>query len=308
VFADAAAYGGLFLSALVAATILPMQSEAVLAGLIVAGVSLATNLVDGSVALGGLPGADPEKWRVAYQVTGLAIAMAAALAALRWAEASHGFFGLVWLGAALALGLAALLPGGRAALLGMALAVVGVPMLALVLHGRWAAAMIWAAVPIALGLLALQLVLDDPALLLWLRSLRRFALNPENASPARIALWAEALRWAAAAPWGLGIGGFTIAAGSGDDRHLHTHNHALDALVEGGIPGLVFWLLVFGGAVLLALRFLPRVAPGRAAAITALALPSLLAAMVSTDLGNRMVWFAAGLLLSLGVEAKPRHV
>ena len=35
--ADLAAYGGLFLSALVAATILPMQSEAVLAGLIVAG-------------------------------------------------------------------------------------------------------------------------------------------------------------------------------------------------------------------------------------------------------------------------------
>ena len=35
--ADLGAYGGLFLSALVAATILPMQSEAVLAGLIVAG-------------------------------------------------------------------------------------------------------------------------------------------------------------------------------------------------------------------------------------------------------------------------------
>lgn len=35
--ADAAAYGGLFLSALVAATILPMQSEAVLVGLVLAG-------------------------------------------------------------------------------------------------------------------------------------------------------------------------------------------------------------------------------------------------------------------------------
>ncbi|GAB4068924.1 DedA family protein [Ancylobacter sonchi] len=34
---DLAAYAGLFLSALVAATILPMQSEAVLAGLLVAG-------------------------------------------------------------------------------------------------------------------------------------------------------------------------------------------------------------------------------------------------------------------------------
>ena len=28
--------------------------------------------------------------------------------------------------------------------------------------------------------------------------------------------------------------------------------------------------------------------------------------MVSTDLGNRMAWFALGLLLSLGVEAEPR--
>ena len=35
--ADAAAYGGLFLSALVAATVLPMQSEAVLVGLMLAG-------------------------------------------------------------------------------------------------------------------------------------------------------------------------------------------------------------------------------------------------------------------------------
>jgi len=35
---DAAAYGGLFLAALLAATILPMQSEAVLVGLILAGV------------------------------------------------------------------------------------------------------------------------------------------------------------------------------------------------------------------------------------------------------------------------------
>ena len=35
---DAAAYGGLFLAALLAATILPMQSEAVLAGLVIGGL------------------------------------------------------------------------------------------------------------------------------------------------------------------------------------------------------------------------------------------------------------------------------
>jgi hypothetical protein len=50
------------------------------------------------------------------------------------------------------------------------------------------------------------------------------------------------------------------------------------------------------------------VAPGRAARIAALTLPLGLTAMVSTDLGNRMVWFGLGLLLSLGVEARRRHV
>ncbi|GLK82482.1 YqaA family protein [Ancylobacter defluvii] len=42
---DLAAYAGLFLSALVAATILPMQSEAVLAGLLVAGAQPAALLI-----------------------------------------------------------------------------------------------------------------------------------------------------------------------------------------------------------------------------------------------------------------------
>ena len=34
------------------------------------------------------------------------------------------------------------------------------------------------------------------------------------------------------------------------------------------------------------------------------AVPVLLAALVSTDLGNRMVWFALGLVLSTGVVAR----
>lgn len=42
---DLAAYAGLFLSALVAATLLPMQSEAVLAGLLVAGTQPPAMLV-----------------------------------------------------------------------------------------------------------------------------------------------------------------------------------------------------------------------------------------------------------------------
>ena len=43
-----------------------------------------------------------------------------------------------------------------------------------------------------------------------------------------------------------------------------------------------------------------------ASRIAALTLPLGLTAMVSTDLGNRMVWFGLGLLLSLGVEARRR--
>ena len=34
---------------------------------------------------------------------------------------------------------------------------------------------------------------------------------------------------------------------------LHPHNHALEVLVEAGLPGLALWLLAFGGAVVLAL-------------------------------------------------------
>jgi len=103
---------------------------------------------------------------------------------------------------------------------------------------------------------------------------------------------------------GLGPGGFPPAIGVGQDRGFHPHNHAIEALVEGGAVGLALWLLSFAGAALFMLARLPRVAPERAAMILALTLPIALTAMVSTDLGNRMVWFALGLALSLGVEAR----
>ena len=46
----------------------------------------------------------------------------------------------------------------------------------------------------------------------------------------------------------------------------------------------------------------------RVARVAALVLPVALTVMVSTDLGNRMAWFALGLALGLGVTAEPRHV
>ncbi|MFC7692485.1 O-antigen ligase family protein [Paeniroseomonas aquatica] len=157
-------------------------------------------------------------------------------------------------------------------------------------------------------LLLLEAPWADPGEAAALRTLDRLFGDPTDATPARVILWAAALDWAGrAAPFGLGTGGFTLAAGSGDDRALHPHNHALEVLVEAGLPGLALWLLAFGGAVVLALARAARVAPARAARIAALTLPVALTAMVSTDLGNRMVWFALGLLLSLAVEARPRH-
>jgi cell division protein FtsW (lipid II flippase) len=47
-------------------------------------------------------------------------------------------------------------------------------------------------------------------------------------------------------------------------------------------------------------------APHRVAEVAAMVLPVALTVMVSTDLGNRMAWFALGLALSLGVTATAR--
>jgi O-antigen ligase len=255
------------------------------------------------VVLGGKLGADPAKLRVQYQLAGLAIACAGGLSALALVEA-RGLRRLAWAGVTLALGAAVLVPGGRAALLALGLGVAGAPAQRLWLAGRPAAALGWAVAVALAGLGGLAVVLALPDGALGLRTLERVFGDPATETSARAILWGQALQWAGlAAPWGLGTGGFTLAAGSGDDRALHPHNHALEALVEGGLPGLAFWLLAFGGAGLAALRLAGQVAPGRAARIAALCLPVALTAMVSTDLGNRIVWFALGLLLSLAVDA-----
>ena len=100
-------------------------------------LSLAANLAEGRVALGGLPGAEAEKWRVAYQVTGLAIAMAASLAALHWAEARGALRRFFWLGTTLALAFGAALTGGRAALLALGLCLLLGPLLILIRQQSW---------------------------------------------------------------------------------------------------------------------------------------------------------------------------
>ena len=241
--------------------------------------------------------------RLHHQLAGLALAIAAGLAALRVVEA-RGAARAFWLALVLALAVAALMPGGRTALVALGLGVTLAPALRFALDGRGVAAAAWiAACGAALGL-ALLVVALHPAEAEGLRSLHRLTSDAAGLD-ARLGLWSAALAWAGdAAPLGLGTGGFPIAAGHGERRGLYPHNHALEALAEAGLPGLVLWLGAFGGGLVVALRALRRVAPRRAAEIAAMVLPVALTIMVSTDLGNRMAWFALGLALSLGVLSR----
>jgi len=248
--------------------------------------------------------ADPDQARVQYQLAGIALAGAAGLAAVRAVEA-RGARRLPWLGLVGALGLAALLPGGRTALVALALGVALAPALRLGLAGRRGAAALWLALCAVAGLGFLAVLLLNPEEAEGLRTLERLTGDAAGLD-ARRGLWEAALDWAGrAAPFGLGTGGFTLAAGHGERRGLYPHNHALEALAEGGLPGLLFWLMAFGGALLAAGHLARRADPGAVARLAALSLPVGLTVMVSTDLGNRMAWFALGLVLSLGVAARP---
>jgi len=279
-----------------------LSGATLLAGLVVAG-SVAAGLAAGEVQLGGDP--RPGVVRVQYQLVGLLLASASALAAVSALEA-RGAWRLSWLGLVAVLAAAALLPGGRAGLIGL-----GAGLLAAPAAWLWAAGRRGAALGLGLaggtGLVgAVTLLLADPALAEGFRTLERLLNNGLDAS-ARPALWAAALALAGEAmPWGLGTGGFTVAAGFGEWRGLYPHNHAIEALAEGGLPGLSLWLLAFGGGAVVLAGHLSRLPPGRAARLVALTLPMAVAALVSTDLGNRMVWFALGLALSAALSAEER--
>jgi O-antigen ligase len=271
--------------------------------------AIAWGLAADRVVLGGLPGASPDQVRVQYQVAGLAIASAAALAAIRAIEAQRWPARLAWLALVAGLSAAALLPGGRAALAALALALAAAPAVLLWRRGRRGMAMGWLAGVLGGAAVALAIVLANPPLASGLRTVERLAEGEVAQSSGRLPLWRAALdRGGAALPWGLGSGGFTIAAGHGDRRGLHPHNHGLEALAEGGLPGLLLWLLAFGGGAVAAVALGARAEAGRAARVAALVLPMALTVMVSTDLGNRMAWFALGLALGLGVTAEDRDV
>ncbi len=270
---------------------------------VLVGLALAESLWSGRLVLGGEVGRDPSRLRVAYQIAGVCIACAGGLAALRFTQAT-GLARLGWGGALLALGALALLPGGRAAFLALLVSVAAGPALLFVLQRRAGAAALWLGATALAGGLGLAALWSLPGLADHLVTLERLLRSRAGVDSAREILWAEGWRlggWA-----GLGPGGFPPAIGAGLDRGLHPHNHALEALVEGGAVGLLLWGLLFLGATALAMTRAFAVAPRRAAEVFAVCLPVALSAMVSTDLGNRMVWFTLGLALSLGAAARPR--
>jgi O-antigen ligase len=251
---------------------------------------------------------DPQAGKVHHQLAGLALACAAGLAAVQAVEARRVILALGWLGLVGVLALAALLPGGRTALLALGLGVALAPALRLLLGGRPLAGIAWLGANLAAALAFALFLLLRPEEAEGLRTLER--LTGEAAGlDARLGLWAAALDWAGRTlPFGLGTGGFSIAAGHGERRGLYPHNHALEALAEAGLPGLLLWLGAFGGGMVAAVALLRRAPAEAAARIAALVLPVALTVMVSTDLGNRMAWFALGLALSLGVRVAARDV
>ena len=295
----------------------PTARRALAGASIVIGVVLAALVAWGVASGAALQAAlSDEQARVHYQLAGLSIAIAAGLAAVRAATAQRVSAALGWGAVVLGLAVAALLPGGRTALVALGLGVALAPALGLARAGRGGAACAWLGACAAAGGAFVLAVALHPEEAEGLRTLERLTADAAGLD-ARLGLWGAALDWAGrAAPFGLGTGGFTIAAGHGERRGLYPHNHALEALAEAGLPGLLLWLGAFGGGMLVALRALRRaeVSPRRAAEIAAMVLPVALTVMVSTDLGNRMAWFALGLALSLGVTATPalarvpRHV
>ncbi len=282
----------------------PSARRALVTSTLLIGVAVAA-IVGWGLAFGWAPrdALDPQALKLQYQLAGLAMAMAAGLAAMR-AIATRGLARIGWLLLVGLLATAALIPGGRTALIALGLGVALAPALRL----RGGAALAWLAGVALLGAAGGLYLLLRPEEAEGLRTLERLT-EETGGLETRLGLWSAALDWAGrAAPLGLGTGGFSIAAGHGERRGLYPHNHGLEALAEAGLPGLLLWLAAFGGAVAVALRLRPALAPARVAAIAAMVAPVALSVLASTDLGNRMAWFALGLLLSLGLHGRPAHV
>jgi O-antigen ligase len=265
-------------------------------------VALAVPLaVAGGIAvLGGAP--DAESIRVQYQVATLAVAAAAAVLAAGAVTTQGGGRALRIAGVAM-LAFAALATGGRAGFAGLVAAVVLAPAAAFAAHGRRLAALALAAViaTVLAAVIALVLALTDPAGVP--RTLARWLDGALGAGAVRPTLWAAA--WALAGPFGLGPAGFAPVAGYGDARGWHPHNLALEALVEGGVPGAALFAAIVALSLVTLIRRARDVAPMQFGATVGFACVALAQAATSTDLGNRMAWLWIGVIVGLAVRAEP---
>lgn len=244
--------------------------------------------------------------RVQYQLANLLIALAASaysVAALN----SRGTWRLFNLGMTALLAFAALIPGGRSGFIGLCLAVVLAPFLALLHAGRLRAAILLAAfmgVGVVLGVAALFASAEFTT---GLRTVERFTQGGIGESSARLPLWRAAFDLIEGNGFfGLGFGAYTPSAGWGVNRDLFPHNLFIEAMVELGLPGLVLFLAILATAGLGWLSGRHAVDAEQWAASAAFGLIILILISVSTDLGNPLMWFCLGLLAGCGGASLPR--
>lgn len=201
--------------------------------------------------------------------------------------------------------LAALATGGRAGFVALAVAVTIAPAVALMRAGKPGAAVLAVLLPALVLGAALLLILADPASARAWRTVARFLEGDLGESSARLPLWRAALDLARRSlPVGLGVGGFPPAAGFGELRRMWPHNHAIEALAEGGVPGLLLLLLAWGAAIAGVVRGRRVLGPQALAVAVTQGLVQLLLILVSTDLGNRQAWLAAGILAGAGAARR----
>ncbi|MFQ3623181.1 MAG: O-antigen ligase family protein, partial [Acetobacteraceae bacterium] len=255
----------------------------------------------GLAVLGGAP--DPETIRVQYQVATLSLAAAVAVIAATAAAAGGRALALGLL-LCLLLALASFASGGRAGLLGLTAAAMAAPAATFAALGNGRAAV--AAVAVAAGALAalaaVVLAVTEPEGLP--RTLARLLEGSLGRGSVRPLVWQAAIDLAS--PLGLGAAGFAPAAGFGDLRGWHPHSLALEAVVEGGLPGAALFgvvLLASGAALARHWRTVPAAQAGATVGLACVAAAQLL---TSTDLGNRMAWMWFGLVAGLSVRALPR--
>jgi O-antigen ligase len=238
--------------------------------------------------------------RVQYQLANLMIALAAsgyAVAALR----TRGRWRLANAAMTALLAFAALIPGGRSGFVGLCLAAVIGPFLYLWHAGRRRQAVGLAVVLAALLAIAIAGVFASAQLAGSLRTVARFTQGNIAESSSRLPLWRAAFHLIETnGPLGVGFGAYTASAGLGTARDLYPHNLFIEALVELGLPGFVLYLGMWATAGLAWAGAIQRTDGEQWATSAAFGVIMLIMILLSSDLGNPLMWFCLGLLAGSG--------